>query len=194
MDLMSLLSQAQGGQAINNLASQMNLSPQQAQSGIESLLPALTAGMQRNTESKDGMANLLGALSGTRHERYVDQADGLQQEGAVDEGNAILGHLFGSKDVSRSVAQQAADATGMDVGAMKAMLPMVANLLMGSLSKQTSAASQKSSGIMGMVGSLFGGGQQNQQAGLISNLLGSVGGGSNSGGMNMLNMAMNLMK
>lgn len=194
MDLMSLLSQAQGGQAINNLASQMNLSPQQAQSGIENLLPALTAGMQKNTESKDGMASLLGALSGTRHEAYVDQADGLQQAGAVEDGNAILGHLFGSKDVSRNVAQQAAEATGMDVGAMKSMLPTVANLLMGSLSKQTSAASQKSSGLMGMVGSLLGGGQQNQQANLISGLLGSVGGGSNSGGMNMLNVAMNLMK
>ena len=193
MDLMSLLSQAQGGQAVNNLASQMNLSPEQAQSGIESLLPALTAGMQRNTESADGMSNLLGALSGTRHERYVDQADGLQQQGAVEEGNAILGHLFGSKDVSRNVAQQAADQSGLDVGAVKSMLPMVANLLMGSLSKQTSAMNQKSSGLMGMVGSMLGGGQQNQQANLISGLLGSVGGGSSSGA-NMLGMAMKMLK
>ena len=194
MDLMSLLAQAQGGQAVNNLASQMNLAPEQAQSGIAALLPALTAGMQRNTESKDGMSGLMNALSGTRHEAYVDDAAALQTPEAKAEGNAILGHLFGSKDVSRNVAQQAAESTGLDITTLKSMLPMVANMAMGAMSKQTSALSGQSSGLMGMVGSLLGGGQQNQTSKLLSGLIGGATGGNSGGGMNMLNMALGMLK
>ena len=194
MDLMSLLSQAQGGQAVNNIAGQLGLAPDQAQSGIAALLPALTAGMQRNTESKDGMANFMSALSGTRHEAYVDDAAALQTPEAKTEGNAILGHLFGSKDVSRSVAAQASQETGLDLTTIKSMLPMVANMAMGAMSKQTSAVSGGGGGLMGMIGGLMGGGQQNKTANLLSGLIGGAAGGNSGGGMNMLNMALGMLK
>lgn len=190
MDLMSLLSQAQGGQVFNNLGNQFGLEPQQAQSGLAALLPALTAGMQKNTQSKGGMQSLMQALSGTRHEGYVTQADTLMQPQAVSEGNAILGHLFGSKDVSRSVAYQAADQTGIDAGTLKQMLPMVANLLMGTMSQQTSNLSAQQSGLGGLLKSVMGGGRQSQQ----SNLLGQLMGGGGSGGMDMLNMAAKFLR
>ena len=42
----------------------------------------------------------------------ADFLDG-EDAGVTDDGNAILGHIFGSKDVSRGVANQAADLTGI---------------------------------------------------------------------------------
>src|SRR5262249_25354995 len=52
----------------------------------------------------------------------------------------ILGHILGSKDVSRSVASNAASATGLSPAVLQQMLPVVAALAMGALSKQTGSA------------------------------------------------------
>jgi hypothetical protein len=42
------------------------------------------------------------------------------------QGNALLGTLFGSEDVSRAVAQGAAQQSGLDPALLKKMLPMLA--------------------------------------------------------------------
>ena len=41
-------------------------------------------------------------------------------------GNEILGHIFGSKEVSRDVAGQASQQTGIDTSVLKKLLPIVA--------------------------------------------------------------------
>ena len=53
------------------------------------------------------------------------------------DGNGILGHLFGSKDLSRAVASQAAQATGIGQNVLQQMLPVIAAMLMGGLFKQS---------------------------------------------------------
>ena len=58
----------------------------------------------------------------------------------MNDGNAILGHILGSRDVSRAVATNASSATGIGPDVLKKMLPVVATLAMGALAKQ--AASQ----------------------------------------------------
>ena len=55
----------------------------------------------------------------------------------VAEGNGILGHLFGSKDLSRAVADQAAQATGVGQEVLQQMLPVIASMIMGGLFKQS---------------------------------------------------------
>jgi hypothetical protein len=69
----------------------------------------------------------------------VDHPEELTRTETVADGNNILGHIFGSKDVSRNVAQSAAEQTGIDSGILKKMLPMVAAMAMGSLSKNSAA-------------------------------------------------------
>ena len=68
------------------------------------------------------------------------QAGRLGSADTVNDGNAILGHILGSRDVSRAVATNAASATGIGPDVLKRMLPVVATLAMGALAKQ--AASQ----------------------------------------------------
>jgi hypothetical protein len=60
----------------------------------------------------------------------------LGDANTVAEGNGILAHVFGSKDVSRQVAAQAAAQTGLGPEVMKRMLPLVATLVMGAMSRQ----------------------------------------------------------
>jgi len=94
----------------------------------------------------------------------------MQSDATRDDGNKILGHLLGSKEVSRSVAADAAASTGIDVGLIKKALPMLAGLAMGALSKSSNSGKLLDSALPGLLGGLVGG---NKGAGL-SDLLGAA--------------------
>ena len=89
--------------------------------------------------SEQGLEALMGALTKGNHQRYIDHPESLGDAGTVADGNAILGHLLGSKDVSRQVTSHAAATTGLDDGLLKKMLPVLASMVMGSMSKQATA-------------------------------------------------------
>jgi hypothetical protein len=159
---MSLLEQLLGGRnsaAVDQIGRQLGLDPSTTQSALDALLPSVAAGVQRNAATPQGLEALLGALGGGQHQRYVDNPAVLAQPDAVEDGNGILGHIFGSKDVSREVAARAAAQTGIGQDVLKQMLPMVAALVMGALAR----------------GGAQGGGVGGLQAGL--NPTGSAGGG-----------------
>ena len=156
MNLEDLL---QNPQIIEQLARAGGVGSREAQTGLEALLPAVTHGLQRNSRGSNGLESLIKALGSGAHERYVDQPDQLGDPRTRLDGNAILGHVFGSKDVSRNVAGHAAQSTGLDSSVLKQMLPIVASIAMGALSKQTQRGSSLENRSSGgdLLGSLLGG-------------------------------------
>ena len=153
---------------LGQVAGQFGLGQQQAQSAMKPMLGNLSAAFNRNTQQQGGLEQLLGTLQKGKHQRYVDNYAELQNEQTTQDGNGILGHLFGSKEVSRQVAAKASQQSGVDSSILKKMLPVLASAAMGMLSKQESSNN------------------------LLSGLLG---GGSNSnsgGGGGMLDMAASL--
>jgi len=95
MDLMDLLTKSGGGNSIGELAKVVGLGESDASSLIGALSPALISGIQ-----KQGKDALRGALESGGHDKYIDQPDLLGSASTLADGNNILGHLFGSKDVS----------------------------------------------------------------------------------------------
>jgi hypothetical protein len=185
MNLMDMIMAAAGGQAPQQVGQQFGLDQNQSQSAIVALLPAISSALKQNTASPQGLAGLLGALERGSHDQYLDNPEQLAAPAAVNEGNAILGHLFGSKDVSRAVAGRAAKKSGVGADVLKKMLPMVAMMAMGSLGKQTKGGAisgamkgalgqmamqqlmgggAKSGGLGGLLGGLLGGGARKAQA------------------------------
>lgn len=183
MNMMDMIMQAAGGQAPQQVGQQFGLNQQQSQSAIAALLPAISSAMKQNTNNPQGLAGLLGALQNGSHDQYLDNPSQFNQPQATTEGNAILGHLFGSKDVSRAVAGRAAEQSGVGADILKKMLPMVAMMAMGSLGKQTRGAgmfnqSQGGGGLQGMVAQMAmqqltgGGASKGGLGGLLGGLLG----------------------
>lgn len=123
---------------MDQISRQFGLDPSQTQSALDALLPAVAAGVQRNAATPQGLEGLLGALASGRHQGYVDDPGVLAQPQAIEDGNGILGHIFGSKDVSREVAARAAAQSGVGPDVLKQMLPMVAALVMGALARRGS--------------------------------------------------------
>ncbi len=215
MNLLEMIMQAQGGAAAQRAGSQLGLDAAQSQSAVAALLPAISSALKKNTSSPQGLAQLLQALQNGNHEQYLDNPDAMAQPETVTDGNAILGHLFGSKEVSRAVAGRASEQTGISTDLLKKMLPMVATMAMGGLSQQTRQPSvksalaglaiqkmlgggQKASGLGGLLGGLLGGQarqqqqvqQQHQQGlGILGKMLDADGDGNVMD--DVLNMAMN---
>lgn len=170
LNLFEMLTQTNDGAAVQQVGQQTGLPPDMAQMAIKALLPAIAGGLQRNVQQPGGLESLLGALQGGQHAQYLDQPDSLARPETIADGNAILGHLLGSKDTSRAVAKQAAQKTGLSEQVLKMALPMVAAMAMGSLSKQ-SKQPDMASAFAGMLG-----GSQPQPAPRQSGLSGLLGG------------------
>lgn len=163
MNLLETILQAQNGGAVSQLSNQFGLDQGQTNSALAQLIPALASGMKNNVGKQDGLDSLMSALSRGKHDRYLDDVSQLGQQETVADGNAILGHLLGSKQVSREVASRASQNTGIDTSILKKMLPIVATMVMGGMSKQSGAG--------GMLGSLLGGGRQANQSSGVESLL-----------------------
>lgn len=120
---------------IAEIGRQFGLNEEQTRAAFEQLAPVVAAGIRRNNQSDDGLANLLKALQAGNHSQYADDPSSLQFDQVSADGNAILGHVFGSEDVSRGVASQAADLSGISSAVLKKMLPVIAAVIMGQLAK-----------------------------------------------------------
>ncbi len=172
MNLLEMIMSAQNGAAAQQAGAGLGLNQQQSQSAIAALLPAISSALKQNTSSPQGLAGLLGALQNGNHQDYIEKPEMLGRPETVADGNAILGHLFGSKDVSRTVASRAAKQTGLDTGILKKLLPLVATMAMGSLSKQTRQPSMQSA-LTGMaMQHLMGGGQKSGLGGILGAVMG----------------------
>jgi hypothetical protein len=171
--IVEVLMSAAGGAAVQQLGRQFGLSEGQTGSALSQLVPALMAGLQHNASQEGGMGALLGALGSGNHSRYLEDPDLLGADDTRNDGNSILGHIFGSKDVSRSVANSAAQQTGISADILKKMLPLVATMVMGGLSKQNAAA--PASGLAGgasILGALL---DQNRSGSVADEVVGLLG-------------------
>jgi hypothetical protein len=154
LPLIEMMMKAGGGDAMQNMAKQFGLSQDQVQSAMEALMPAFSVGLKRNAADPMGMGAFLQALGTGSHANYFDNVQKAFNPAGVAEGNNILGHLFGSKEVSRAVAAQASAATGIGTEILKQMLPSIASMMMGGLAKQTGGQMQAAAGMGG--GNVFG--------------------------------------
>ena len=157
MDLNDLIAMAGGDSSVGNLAGSLGIDSSDAASLIGALSPALLRGFQKQGEASGGLDVLQDVLKGGSHQKYIDQPELMQESATRDDGNKILGHLFGEKEVSRQVAAKASEKTGLDTSLIKKALPMIAGLAMAAMSKKTTEPSSSAGGIGDLLGSLVSG-------------------------------------
>lgn len=157
MQITDVLAQMGGLQSI---ARELGVSENQATNGAEALLPAILGGFKKQAQAQpsglDGLAGVLGQLGGGG---LLDSVLSPQPTD-VSRGNDVLGQIFGSRDVSRTVAADAAARSGLDPSLLKQMLPMLAMLVAGFMSKQqagTAPTQPPSGGLGDLLGGLLGG-------------------------------------
>ncbi|MGM5053698.1 DUF937 domain-containing protein [Rhizobium sp. 814_E9_N1_1] len=137
LPLFDMMMQAQNGAAMEAIARQFNLAQEQATKAMAALMPAFSAGLKRSTSNPYDFVGLMQAVSSGNYARYFEDMNRAFTPEGISDGNNILAQLFGSKEVSRAVAAQAAQMTGIGQDIYKRMLPVLADTLMGGLFKQT---------------------------------------------------------
>ncbi|PKA40976.1 DUF937 domain-containing protein [Rhizobium sullae] len=137
LPLFDMMMQAQNGAAMDAISKQFNLAQEQATKAMAALMPAFSAGLKRSTSNPYDFMGLMQAVASGNYAKYFeDMTKAFTPEG-ISDGNNVLGQLFGSKEVSRAVAAQAAQMTGIGQEIYKQMLPVIADTLMGGIFKQT---------------------------------------------------------
>ena len=177
MNILDAILGAQGGGAAAEAGQKVGLSPEQTSAALAVLVPALASGLQRNASLPGGLDALVGALAKGGHARYIDDPATLSKDDAVSDGNAILGHILGSKDESRKVASQAAAETGIGEDVLKKLLPIAASMLMGALAKQpiggaAVVAGLPGAGILAVLTPIL---DRNRDGSMVDDVLGQVG-------------------
>ena len=172
MQITDILAQTGG---IESMARELGISEADAARGAAALAPAILGGFKKQAQPAglEGLGALLGQLGGGGLLENVL----APQPTDVSRGNDVLGQIFGSRDVSRTVALDASSRSGLDQGVLKKMLPMVAMMIAGYMASGTGAAASgqaapAGTGLGAVLGGLLGGsgGGQSGLGGLASML------------------------
>jgi len=169
MDILKTI-QTSGG--IDAMARELGVSEGVAQAGTAALLPSILGGYKKTAQAQpgglEGLGGLLGQLGGGG---LLDSVLGSQPT-PVGQGNEVLGQIFGSKEVSRTVAAGAEQQTGISSDLLKKMLPMVAMMVTGYMAKQSGgetigndAGNASGGGLGGLIGGFLGGGSKGASGG-----------------------------
>ncbi|MDR2877160.1 MAG: DUF937 domain-containing protein [Chromatiales bacterium] len=133
MQANDFLSQSGG---LQSMARELGLSETQTNQAAQALMPALLGGFRKQAQASpngiEGLGGMLGRLGGGS---LLDNVVS-QQPTDISRGNNVLDHVFGSKDVSRAVAENASQRSGMSSLVMKRILPMLAMVVAGHMAKQ----------------------------------------------------------
>ncbi len=157
MNITDLLAQTGG---LQQMARELGISEADAARGAQALAPSILGGFKKQAQAQpgglEGLGGLLGQLGGGSLLNDLVSPEPTN----VNRGNDVLGQIFGSKDVSRTVAQHASAQSGLDTGILKKMLPMLAMAVAGYMSSGggTGATQSTGGGLGGMLGGLLGGG------------------------------------
>jgi hypothetical protein len=167
--------------ALQSIARELNIGEGDAAKAASALAPAVLGGFRKQAESHpQGLEGLGGMLSQFGGGGLLDSVLSPTPTDTTP-GNNVLGQIFGSKDVSRAVAQHAAAQSGQDPSLLKKMLPMLAMLVAGYMAKNRGAGGAKLSpdggaGLGGMIGGMLGGqGEGDASARGLGGLLGMGG-------------------
>ena len=132
---LELLNAPEGRAFVAEVARLHGLEPKAAAAAVAGLIPELVNGLERNTLSRGGLADLLKALASGGHDRYLGAPSILGDPGIMADGEKILGHLFSSEASARRSLGFVESETGVSRNILWQILPGVAALLIGWLAK-----------------------------------------------------------
>jgi hypothetical protein len=142
LPLFDMMTKAQGGNAMEAMAKQFGLAQEQMQQAMAALMPAFSTGLKRSVTNPYDFSSLMAAAASGNYAQYFEDLGKAFSPKGIADGNNVLALIFGSKDVSRAVAAQAEQMSGIGQEIYKQMMPVVANTMMGGFFKQMASQFQ----------------------------------------------------
>jgi hypothetical protein len=160
-DLLGSLLQQLGGGGVGEIARKVGVDSSDVTNVLGGAMPAILAGLTRNSSSSDGAAGLLGALDRDHDGSILDDVMGyLGGGGNLADGAGILTHVLGGRQTT--VESAVSKSSGVDIASVGKIMAMVAPLIMGALGKAKRQQGFDASGLAAALG------QQEQAARKVS--------------------------
>lgn len=132
--ILDLLQGQLGGQTLDAISSQLGMDKQATGSAVSAAIPVLISAMAKNASKPGGASALAGALDRDHDGSVLDDLAGfLGSGGNTTDGNGILNHVLGGK--RQTVESGLANSSGLDIGAIGKLLPILAPVVMGALGR-----------------------------------------------------------
>lgn len=123
-----------GDDKLNALSNSVGADPAATRNALAAALPAILAGLARNSANADGAAALSKALEEDHDGGLLDDLSGFLRQGDASAGDGILGHVFG--DRRKAVENVVSKSSGIDSAKAAKLLAMAAPLIMAWLGRK----------------------------------------------------------
>ncbi|MGA9442439.1 MAG: DUF937 domain-containing protein [Methyloceanibacter sp.] len=132
--LQEILARSQHGDPMSLIARAYDLTPEQTESAVAALLPAISMGLKRSTATPEGLGELfdVAGRQPSLYAMYEDPEVALSPEG-VAAGSAVMSNLFGSPEATRAVAAHAQQLSGIGGAILEKILPVLVGMLLSGL-------------------------------------------------------------
>ena len=142
--LLDLITRFGGAGAVEAMAAKVGLTPEQTQSAMAALMPAVAGGMSKADPSA------LDAAAAPAADAVAGPA-GVASDAAIAHGGGLVSQIFGGQGGADAVAAHAAQATGLSPSILAQLLPMVTTLAAGTLAGKASGPQGAAGTLMGML-------------------------------------------
>lgn len=170
---------------VSQISDHIGAEPQQTASAASGIFATLLGGLANNASTESGLSSLGNALDRDHDGSMIDDLMGMvggmiqgNQASNATNGAGILGHILGG-DQQENAAQQISQSSGLSMGQVMKLMPILAPIVMSVLGK---ARSQGGLDLSSIGNILMGSAQNASQQGGMGDLIGSVLGGVLGGG------------
>ncbi|MBP1663570.1 MAG: hypothetical protein H6Q19_710 [Bacteroidetes bacterium] len=158
MNLSNLLNSPIGQSIVKSVAGQFGLDESQAASAVNTAVPVILDGLNKNVQTPEGAESLNNALESKHDGSLLDNLDGILSGNVGDllqDGGGILNHVFGNNvgAVQNGIAQK----TGISTDKVGPIISMLAPVVMAYLGKQKNQNNVSSGGLGDLLGGMLGG-------------------------------------
>lgn len=156
--LADAIREAAGGAAVDLLARIGGVPKDEAERMIADTVPAMSEGLKRKAQSREGVAEMVSLALGGASERYVAEP---RREDAVmpEEGFRLMESLFGGPQGAERAQHAVAEKARSDTRATSIAIPVIAAAALGALAikiKQDKGLQAKLRELLGLAGDAAG--------------------------------------
>lgn len=150
MDIMEMLTNQLGGDALGQISRQLGTDEKTAGDATAAGVTALIGALSRNAGKADGAAELNNALANDHDGSVLDNLTGFLGNPDTGTGQGILRHVLGGQQ--SKVESGLSQATGLDSAGAGKLLAMLAPVVMGALGKAKQQGHLDASGVSNLLG------------------------------------------
>lgn len=157
MDLTDLLNGPLGQNVVSSVSSQLGMSKTETTSAIGVAVPAILAGLAKNSQSSKGAESLNKALDSKHDGSLLDNLGNIlqnQSSAVQQDGNGILDHIFGAN--KSAIEKGVAAKSGLSIDKVGPLLSTLAPIVMAFVGQQKKQSKTSAGGLGDLLGGLLG--------------------------------------